>query len=473
MIDSERALRKSRNQLTEYQPYPKQREFHALGAENSEVLCMAANQSLKTYGGSREFAIHMTGKYPEWWVGRRFDHPIRAMAGSESSELTRKGVQRLLLGIPEDESTWGTGAIPYADIVSYARKQGVPNTVDNIVVKHYDAAGKHDGNSTVQFSSYDQGRGKWAADTIDLVWFDEEPPEDVYIEGVTRTNATHGYVMVTATPVLGMSSVIMRFYPRPMFPRCAFVLAGIKDAMHYTEEERAQIIAKYPLHERDARAYGIPQFGSGRVFTVAEEMIRVEAFGIPQDWPQICGLDFGWDHPSAGVRLAWDKDNDVLYVMAAHRAREQTPALFAPAVRAWGDWLPWAWPHDGLQHDKGSGIQLATQYRSQGLDMLPDRATHAPAPGQEEGEGGNGVEAGITEMLDRMQTGRLKVFAHLNDWWEEFRMYHRKDGLIVKVGDDLMSATRYGIMMRRFARQRIQKRREQPRYPSARSAQSA
>ena len=63
-----------------------------------------------------------------------------------------------------------------------------------------------------------------------------------------------------------------------------------------------------------------------------------------------------------------------------------------------------------------------------------------------------GVEAGIAEMLTRMQTMRLKVFSHLSDWFEEFRLYHRKDGLVVKDGDDLMAATRYALMMRRFAR---------------------
>lgn len=297
VIDSAIAERKSRNLLKSYRPYPKQVAFHALGATNNESMFMAANQSMKTFGGSREFAIHMTGKYPNWWAGRRFTKPIRAMAGSESSELTRKGVQRLLLGIPEDESQWGTGAIPFDDMVSWTRKQGVPNTVDNIVVKHYDSAGKHDGNSTVQFSSYDQGRGKWAADTIDLVWFDEEPPEDVYIEGVTRTNATHGYVFLTLTPILGMSAVVRRFYPKPMFPLCAFVLAGINDALHYTPEERAQIIAKYPEHQRNARAHGIPQFGSGLVFQVAEDAIKIPAFEIPEAWPQVGGIDFGWDHP--------------------------------------------------------------------------------------------------------------------------------------------------------------------------------
>jgi hypothetical protein len=57
------------------------------------------------------------------------------------------------------------------------------------------------------------------------------------------------------------------------------------------------------------------------------------------------------------------------------------------------------------------------------------------------------------EMLTRMETGKLKVFSSLLDWWEEFRLYHRKDGKVVKEGDDLMSATRYGVMMLRFAEQ--------------------
>jgi hypothetical protein len=50
-----------------------------------------------------------------------------------------------------------------------------------------------------------------------------------------------------------------------------------------------------------------------------------------------------------------------------------------------------------------------------------------------------------------MQVGKFKVFKHLNDWWEEFRLYHRRDGRVVKEGDDLMAATRYAIMMLRYA----------------------
>jgi len=274
------------------------------------------------------------------------------------------------------------------------------------------------------------------------VWFDEEPPEDVYFEGITRTNATGGSIMVTFTPLKGMSKVVQRFMMEQSEDRAVTTMT-IDDAEHYTPEERAKIIASYPPHEREARTKGVPTLGSGRVFPVPEEQINIDAFAIPHHWPRIGAMDFGWDHPFAAVELAWDRDADVIYVTKAYRQKEATPVIHAAALKPWGD-LVWAWPHDGLQHDKGSGEQLASQYRTQGLDMMPERATFE--------DGTNGVEAGIMEMLDRMQSGRWKVFSHLVDWFEEFRLYHRKDGLIVKLQDDLMSASRYGLMMKRFGK---------------------
>ncbi len=218
----------------------------------------------------------------------------------------------------------------------------------------------------------------------------------------------------------------------------------IEDAEHYTPEQRTEIIASYPEHEREARAKGIPVLGSGRIFPITQERIECEPIDIPRFWPQLGGLDFGWDHPTAGVKLAWDRDNDVVYVTACYKQKQQTPIIHAAALKPWGSELPWAWPHDGYQHDKGSGLELASQYKVQGLKMLGEHATHEA--------GGFGVEAGLTNMLDRMRTGRLKVFKHLNEWFSEFFLYHRKDGQVVKEFDDLMAATRYGIMMLRFAR---------------------
>lgn len=217
----------------------------------------------------------------------------------------------------------------------------------------------------------------------------------------------------------------------------------IDDVDHYSAEEKARIIASYPAHEREARTKGIPTMGSGRVFPVADEKISIEPLSIPKHWPQINGMDFGWDHPFAAVNVAWDRDADCIYVTKAYREKEATPVIHAASIKPWGDWVPCAWPHDGYQHDKGSGDQLKELYRGQGLNMLADHATHS--------EGGTGVEAGLMDMLERMQTGRFKVFSNLAEWFEEFRLYHRLDGKLVKERDDLMSATRYAVMMLRFS----------------------
>lgn len=218
----------------------------------------------------------------------------------------------------------------------------------------------------------------------------------------------------------------------------------IDDAAHYTPAQRKAIVDAYPEYEREARAKGIPVLGSGRVFPVSEESIRIQPIPVPSHWPQVNGIDFGYDHPFAAVNCAWDRDADCFYICKEYRERLAGPHTHAASVKPWGDWVPCAWPHDGLQHDKGASCeQLAAQYRVHGLDMMMEHATHA--------EGGNGVEAGLSDMLERMQTGRWKVFSTCGAWFGEFRLYHREDGKVVKLQDDLISASRYALMMKRFS----------------------
>ena len=431
-------IRARRSRLSVYRPYKRQIEFHSAGSQFRERLFMAGNQLGKTWAGAYEVAMHLTGQYPDWWTGKRFPYAIRAMVGSESGELTRKGVQRLLIGPPEMREEWGTGSIPHDCLRDTSMKQGVPDAISSAVVRH--VCGEE---SVVQFNSYDQGRSKWQADTVDLVWFDEEPPLPIYSEGLTRTQATGGQGFVTFTPLLGMSDVVKRFLlDKPTGTQITNMT--IEDAEHYTPEQREAIIASYPEHEREARAKGIPILGSGMVFPVAESALKVTAFQIPSHWTRVVGLDFGWGHPTAAVWMAWDRDNDTIYVTDCYRVKEASVVVHAASLKARGEWVPVAWPHDGLQHDKGSGVQLAKLYKDQGVNMLSERATFE--------DGSNGLEAGVAEMFNRMQTQRLKVFAHLDDWFEEFRLYHRKDGIIVKLGDDLLSATRYAMMMKRRAK---------------------
>ncbi|RVH17023.1 terminase large subunit domain-containing protein [Sinorhizobium meliloti] len=433
--------RRRTNLLSGYKPYTKQIEFHEAGATYRERLFMAGNQLGKTLAGAAEASMHLTGQYPEWWVGHRFDKPVVMIAGSESYELTRDGVQRLLVGPPMNEEDWGTGYIPKAAIVATTRRSGVSGALDSVTVRHVSG-----GTSTLLLKAYEQGRGKWQANTVDYIWFDEEPPEDVYFEGITRTNATRGLIAVTFTPLKGMSTVVARFIMPGEDPGAlqrSVITMTIDDAEHYSAEERKRIIDSYPAHEREARTKGVPSLGSGRIFPVAEELITVVPFEVPKHWVQICGIDFGWDHPTAGARLAWDRDADVIYVTTVYRQREATPIVHAGALKPWGAWLPWAWPHDG-NNDMAAGPNLASQYRAQGLNLLPERATFE--------DGSNSVEAGLMEMLDRMITGRFKVFSTCGEWFEEFRLYHRKDGKVVKERDDLISASRYALMMKRFAK---------------------
>ncbi len=432
--------------LYRYAPYPKQIDFHTAGGRRDvrERLLMAGNQLGKTVSAANETAMHLTGEYPDWWRGAEFDSETTGWASGVTSESTRDNPQRLLLGRP---GQWGTGTIPRAAILDIKRaSHGVADAIDTVLVRH-----KSGGISTLSFKAYEKGREKWQGETLDFVWFDEEPPLDIYSEGLTRTNATQGITYVTFTPLLGMSDVVRRFLIDKV-PGTHVTSMTIEDALHYTPEQRTAIIAGYPAHERDARAKGIPILGSGRVFPVAEEDITERRVTLQRHWPRIVGIDFGWDHPTAAAWLAWDRDTDTVHVYDVYRKREATPIIHSAAIKARGAWIPVAWPHDGEQHGKGDGEKLAELYRQQGVAMLKHKATHAPKPGQKEGEGGNSLEAGVLEMLEMMETGRLKVAAHLHDFFEEFRLYHRKDGKIVAVNDDVISAVRYAIMMRRHAK---------------------
>lgn len=204
---AEKEKRRRTNKLALFTPYPKQLEFYAAGSQHRERLLMAANQVGKSECGSIEVAAHLTGRYPDWWPGRRFDRPTKWWAGSDTSETTRDTVQTKLIGPPADETQWGTGAIPADCIIGTNRRQGVANALDTVLVRHVSG-----GVSEVGFKSYDQGRQKWQGAVRDGVWLDEEPPLDIYTEALTRTNTVEdGLVMLTFTPLLGMSDVVLSF----------------------------------------------------------------------------------------------------------------------------------------------------------------------------------------------------------------------------------------------------------------------
>jgi phage terminase large subunit-like protein len=441
----ERQLQARRqNRINLFRPYPKQFAFFEMGATKRERLFMAGNKVGKTISGAFEAACHATGLYPEWWPGKRFNEPTTGWIGGETGELVRDVQQAMLFGTPGIEADWGTGMIPKSHLIGRSLGHGVSNFYDTVMVKHVSG-----GTSIIGSKTYVQGRERWQASYLHWLWPDEEPPPELYSEGLARLRGD-GIVFTTFTPFKGYTDVIRRFlhdYSLEARRDRGVVRMGLRDAEHFTEEQKQIRLSSYPAHERAARENGDPLLGSGAVF---EEVIesdistRMILSDVPRHWPKLWGLDFGIAHPFAAVLIAWDRDTDTIYVVEAFKMSGGTPINHAHRMKAIAPDVPVSWPHDGAAREAGSGEALIANYKREGLKTLPSHATFA--------SGGYSTEAGILEMLTRMRDGRFKVAAHLADWWDEFRGYHRKDGQIVKINDDLMSASRIAVMAHRNAR---------------------
>lgn len=186
--------------------YAKHLAFFAAGAVHKERAAMAANRVGKTEGiGAYEITLHLTGLYPDWWVGRRWDRPINCLAGGDTGTTTRDILVSKTLGPKEAR---GTGMIPRETLGKIAPAPGIPDHVDYAKVKHVTG-----GWSTLQFRSYDQGREAWQGTERDIVWTDEEPPEGIYTEALLRTMTTQGMLICTFTPLRGLTDVALSYMP--------------------------------------------------------------------------------------------------------------------------------------------------------------------------------------------------------------------------------------------------------------------
>jgi len=442
------------NRIDQYDPYPYQQQFHETSKDSNQRLLMAANRIGKSFCGAAEMSYHLRGIYPDWWKGRRYDQPITAWAGGVSNETTRDIVQAELLGSPDDPDAFGSGAIPKNYIIKTERKPGVPNAKSVALIRHVSG-----GNSSLHFKAYEMGVEKWQGRSVDVVWLDEEPSRDIYSQAVTRTLDRRGMVYMTFTPEAGMTETVAAFMNRIQAGQ-SLVNATWDDASekiksmkgqqgHLSEAVMEQILSAYSPHEREMRRYGRPSIGSGLIFPVDEEKIIIDPIEIKDHWPRIAAIDFGWDHPTAVVWCAVDRDEDVFYVYDCHRESKASPAVHAQTIRSRPHFIPIAYPHDGNRRDSMGNPGLADQYRNLGCNFLLEHFSNPPALGNNKGS--NSIEEGLMAMLQSMEAGNFKVFSTLSNWFEEFRMYHRKGGKVVPFRDDLMSATRYAFQSQRFA----------------------
>ncbi len=203
--------------------YQRHLEFFDAGREYRERCFMAGNRVGKTESaGGYELTLHLLGYYPHWWTGRRFNRPIKAWAVGKTNQTTREILQSKMCGPIKFRETRkaveGTGLIPADRIKQPTWKSGIPDSIDELPILH--ASGGH---SRLWFKSYEQGRGAFEGSEIDVILLDEEPPMDIYNECLIRTADTTGgggggIIMLTFTPLDGITDVVLSFMGEDMRP---------------------------------------------------------------------------------------------------------------------------------------------------------------------------------------------------------------------------------------------------------------
>lgn len=454
------------NAIEFFKPYPYQLKMYEAGKDHMSRFACFSNRSGKTFSGCRELTYHLTGRYPSWWTGYRFNKgPLKTWAIGITGETTRKVLQLELVGTIDVRHTdlIGTGAIRKDDIVKgLLEKDGAFAKV--VYVKHYDSDGNYDGNSTLEFRSTQQGHMALAGAAVDFILLDEEDEHDslsIYSQSLTRLATTNGRLLITATPEAGMSPLIQKFYDTP---ELWIEHIGWNDVPHLTEEIKKELLAGIPDFEIPMRTQGLPSRGSGAVFQVPDEDISVEPFTIPLDWKIVAGVDFGRSKdPSVIVYAAKDPNTDTIYLFSEdYLDKDRSPENMANTILS-SDYpnIPVIIPHDGnsVSTDGGSETR-AVIMRNTGCNV-PMVTFSNPQEVQNQissiHKKHNGIEGGLIWMAHKMKTGKLKVFSNLNKFFKEKSSYFyiERGGKVMPRDKDnhvidasriaVLSVDRYGV----------------------------
>jgi phage terminase large subunit-like protein len=480
--------------------YDKALRYMKAGATFPERLFLAANRIGKSETAGYEVTAHLTGRYPRWWEGRKFEGPTDWRAAGDTMLTTRDIQQTILLGPHEGvpESKW-LGMIPAHLIADVTRKSGgVSNCVDTIFVQHAEKVHGAPALSRLSFLSYDMGRRVFQGFQCHGMWLDEEPPEpqekaetqaqgssDIYTECLLRLMTLDGILLATFTPLRGMTPFLVHYFSTAMMPG--------------TEEDEGQDV---PAKRHYLRA-GMTE----------EELAALDPQGVKL--PESTTIEvnpYGQVTPRYVVGATWDdaphltdaaKAKQWASIMPYQRAARAKglPQLGAGAIYPISDDdlrvkdfpIPEHWKR-GYGMDCGGGAKptaAAFGALDPDADILYVTSVYKSGVGQTEpalhassiksrmggwnwpGVGDaaallmtehdaeqlvmlyrrlgldlnlpdKSVETGIKEVWDRMTTGRLKVFASCVAWFQEFAMYRRdKHGRIVKSNDHVMDGTRY------------------------------
>lgn len=413
-----------------------------------ELALMGGNRSGKTHEVCWLASLWAHQMYPDWYDGVRYSCPIKIMILGDIGQQVRDDIQVKLLGNPGQE---GTGLLPRSTITdetgnfTIVYKQGSGRFVDYIKVKCANG-----GYSYIYLMSYEQGRKAVQGKEANVLIFNEEPPHDVYSEGVTRTavkaeDGTDSRVLLAFTPLNGLSTVAMRFLENGQVPKnmkYTYVCQiGWEDVPHLDEDTKKFLISCYLPHEIEARTKGIPCAGAGAVYPIPDSQIAIEPFRIPVEWPRFYSLDYSPSRTAAGF-YAINPVNDQVILYECCTFEKRNIAEIILALRARGaDWMCGVSDTYGNIEEHSSFIDtLRNTYK---LDVIPAR------------KGKNSILPGIQEIYHALLSDQLKVFSDQKVWFFEKNIYQYDEDDPTKTTpkkglDDHMDQTRYGYCFGRF-----------------------
>lgn len=421
-----------------YLPTSKALQFYASGLTARQRMLLGAVRSRKTTLALKEVACHALGVYPSWWNGYKYDRPTRWLVGTVKAIKTRDVLQKYLL---EGDLQFGLQPFIHASSVEKTYMSGgLRNAIDRLFVKH--ASG---GISEIKFASFAEGASGLQSETFDGAHLDEAPHFDVYQEILFRTTSFGDYktfVLLTMWPERGMDELVTFFMnkgePGQSVEDHFYMHCSWADNPTMSEEEKERLRRATPEYLLDAREFGLPIFGVGKVFRMKESDIITPAFKeIPKHFALIYGLD-----PAAtsggtygSVLLAHDRDNDVVYVVRDYKKANITPVehhnnlLHIMPDNVVGISDPAGGGED--QHTRETTLDF---FRRMGRNLIvADKANKKK-------------EATIDEIEMRCRSGKFKICENCTDYLDEWRKYSRDDkGKIIKKDDHTLDASFYAL----------------------------
>lgn len=328
-IDVQLAKYKCNNKLSSYNTgeikHKKQLLFHKCQKRNRWVF--GGNRSGKTECGAVETVWLARGIHPY----RQNRANVSCWVVSLSTQVQRDVAQAKVLSYLS--SDW------ICDVVMLAgRKDSLSNgIIDYILIKNI-----FGGVSKIGFKSCDQGREKFQGASLDFVWFDEEPPKDIYKECLMRVFDKKGEIFGTMTPLKGLTWVYDEIYLNSKNNKEVWCISmEWADNPYLSKDEIDMLTSSMSKDELDARRYGKFTANGGMVYPEFDENVNViEPFDVPKDWYDNISIDPGLNNPLSCHFYAVDYDNNI-YVIAEHFEAKKGIEYHANAIKSICKKLDW------------------------------------------------------------------------------------------------------------------------------------